>query len=69
MFAPHYLYMRQCLTVKYKTLTSLHGVIHVEVLHAQYVLVNIECVQVPAMNSSNDQEYWKRRCNPPDHGA
>ena len=52
MFAPHYLYMRQCLTVKYKTLTSLHGIIHVEVLHTQDVPVNVESLKVPLRPNS-----------------
>ena len=52
--------MRESLAIEYKTLTALHGIIYVEILHAQDVLVDVEGVQVPVVRVINDSPQASR---------
>lgn len=64
---PH-LDVRQGLSVKNKPLPAPHGVVDVEVLHAQDVLVNIERVQVPVQHEFSTA-VPEQLCDLPYHGA
>ena len=41
------LQMRQRLPVQHKPLPALHRVVHIEVLHAQNILVDVQLAQIP----------------------
>jgi len=41
--------MRQRLPVKSQSLSSLHGIIHIKVLHAEDILIDVELTQIPVI--------------------
>ena len=46
--------MRQSLPIEDQSFTALHGIIDVEVLHAQNIFIDIELAKVPARLMSNN---------------
>lgn len=54
-----YLDMRQSLTIQNQTFTLLHGIIDVEVLHTEDILVDVQLAKIPA----RIHEHAKSRAN------
>ena len=59
------LQVRQGLPIKYKSLSFLHRIVDIEILHAQNVFINVQLAQVP--RSRFDTELLVAMANPPYH--